>query len=338
MVNEDEAEQVRAIFALYVDHSSLTRVVEELNRRGWRMKSWTTRDGKYREGGQWDRVSLRRLLTNLLYIGMQRLGDEVFEGEHDAIVPGSRFDKVQTILRENRSTGGAAHRNRHGALLRGTLRCATCDAPMTFAPTKKGGRVYRYYRCSASMKRGRASCSTGSIPADKIEKLVVDQIRGVGKNPELQSETFRQVLAQIAAKRRGARADTKRLTKQITSTETNVTKLVHTLTDAKGDARRAVSNELEKAQEHLRSLEARLAEVRTLETISPLKTSTKPTWLGRWKSSTRSGRFCSRRNGNGWLQLLIERVSYNRETEELRIDLSPAGMATLQRELDGESS
>ena len=38
------------------------------------------------------------------------------------------------------------------------------------------------------------------------------------------------------------------------------------------------------------------------------------------------------------LQLLIDRVSYNRETEELRIDLSPAGIATLQRELDGEAS
>ena len=158
---------------------SLTKLAEELNRRGWRKKSWTTRDGKYHEGGPWNRVSLRRLLTDPLYVGMQKLEDEVFDGEHDAIVPRSLFDKVQRLLRENRSTGGAAHRNRHGALLRGILRCATCDAPMSFAPTKKGGRLYRYYRCSAAMKRGRASCSTGSLPANKVEALVVDQIRRV---------------------------------------------------------------------------------------------------------------------------------------------------------------
>ena len=38
------------------------------------------------------------------------------------------------------------------------------------------------------------------------------------------------------------------------------------------------------------------------------------------------------------LGLLIECASYDRETEELRIDLSPAGIATLQKELDGAAS
>ena len=44
------------------------------------------------------------------------------------------------------------------------------------------------------------------LPADKIEALVVDQIRRVGADPELQSETFRQVLAEVAAKAVGKRA------------------------------------------------------------------------------------------------------------------------------------
>ena len=73
-------------FELFVELGSLVRVVEELNRRGWRKKSWTTRDGKYHEGGSWNRVPLRRLLTDPLYVGMQKLGDETFPGEHQAIV------------------------------------------------------------------------------------------------------------------------------------------------------------------------------------------------------------------------------------------------------------
>jgi site-specific DNA recombinase len=42
IVNPQEAIRVRAIFALYVKLRSLTSVAEELNRRNWLTKSWTT--------------------------------------------------------------------------------------------------------------------------------------------------------------------------------------------------------------------------------------------------------------------------------------------------------
>jgi site-specific DNA recombinase len=42
VVNHAEAERVRAIFGLYLEYGSLIPVVEELARRDWRMKSWTT--------------------------------------------------------------------------------------------------------------------------------------------------------------------------------------------------------------------------------------------------------------------------------------------------------
>src|SRR5262245_41734145 len=51
LVNEDEAVQVRAIFALYLQHQGLLPVVQELERRGWTGKRWQTRKGHER-GGQ----------------------------------------------------------------------------------------------------------------------------------------------------------------------------------------------------------------------------------------------------------------------------------------------
>jgi len=182
-VNRDEAAQVQTIFEMYAESPSLVKVAEELNRRGWRRKSWVTKDGRHRQGKEWNRVSLRQLLTDPISIGLQKLGEETFLGDHEAIVPKQVFDKVQKMMAENRSNGGAAARNRHGALLRGFLRCATCDSAMVFAPTRKGNRVYRYYRCSRAMKAGGATCPTGSILADKIEEYVVDQIRRIGSSP-----------------------------------------------------------------------------------------------------------------------------------------------------------
>ena len=50
VINEDEAERVRAIFKLYLETESLAPTTQELNRRGWTTKSWTTRKGRSRGG------------------------------------------------------------------------------------------------------------------------------------------------------------------------------------------------------------------------------------------------------------------------------------------------
>src|SRR5712692_3906752 len=78
VVNKVEAEQVRGIFSLFLARQSLVGTAQELNRRGLRRKSWTTKKGIAREGRQWDRVTLRRVLADPIYRGMMPLGGEVF--------------------------------------------------------------------------------------------------------------------------------------------------------------------------------------------------------------------------------------------------------------------
>jgi site-specific DNA recombinase len=41
VVNQEEAERVRAIFALFEENRSLLLTLAEIERRGWRLKSWT---------------------------------------------------------------------------------------------------------------------------------------------------------------------------------------------------------------------------------------------------------------------------------------------------------
>ena len=125
IVNREEAEQVRAIFDLYIEKRSLIAVAQELNRRGWRRKSWTTKDGRRREGKSWDKASVHQTVSDPIYAGLQKLRGETFRGQHAAIVPKALFEKAQRILAENRRSAGATHRNQTGALLRGVsaLRC-----------------------------------------------------------------------------------------------------------------------------------------------------------------------------------------------------------------------
>src|SRR5688500_19121610 len=54
VVDPGEAEQVRQIFTLYLRHQGLLPVVQELNRRNWRTKRWTTRKLTQRGGRPFD--------------------------------------------------------------------------------------------------------------------------------------------------------------------------------------------------------------------------------------------------------------------------------------------
>ena len=69
MVNQEEAERVRAIFALFEESRSVLLTLAEIERRGWRLKSWMRKTGQFRPGGPFALNSLQRLLTNILLYG-----------------------------------------------------------------------------------------------------------------------------------------------------------------------------------------------------------------------------------------------------------------------------
>src|SRR6267378_1819503 len=177
VVNVQEAERVRAIFELYLEHQALVPLVEELERRGWVNKCWRTKAGHQRGGLRFTKTNLYRLLTNVAYAGRVRYKTEVHAGEHPAIIDSKTFERVQTLLRHN-GPGSSRARTPGSALLQGVLRCAPCGCSMTPAHTKRGDRRYRYYTCTNAQKRGWRACPSRSIPAAEMDKVVLAQIRG----------------------------------------------------------------------------------------------------------------------------------------------------------------
>jgi site-specific DNA recombinase len=332
VVNKDEAEQVRAIFDLYIEKRSLIATVQELNRRGLRRKSWRTRGGHWREGKAWDIANLRRVLRDPVYIGAAKLGRETFPGEHDATIPKPGFKAVQAALDENRRTCGGAVRNDHGALLRGLLRCAPCDAAMLHTWTRNHGRIYRFYTCSSAQKRGRATCPTGSIPASAVEDFVFEKIREVGSEPRLQQETFRQACAQVATQRQALKAEDKRLRDETPRVRAEVDRLVKAVTAADGPAAEALRAGLAKNQERLVALEARQREVRVqIEELAQLQVEeadlsrTLQSFTPIWDVLHVSER-------ERILRLLIDSISYDGRTGSLTFAFKLGGLGVLAAE------
>ncbi len=187
MVNTQESERVRAIFVLYIEMQSLIQTAKELNRRGWTTKRWITSKGTEAGGLPFDKSSVSRLLGNVVYLGMVRYKDEVHPGEHEAIIDEATFQRVTVMLRSNGRAGGTHIRNKSGALLKGLLRCKPCNKSMMYSFTTKGNRRYRYYTCITAQKQGWDACSSKSVPAEQIERFVIEQIRAIGKDPAVKS-------------------------------------------------------------------------------------------------------------------------------------------------------
>jgi site-specific DNA recombinase len=203
VVNEAEADQVRAIFALYLEHHGLIPVIQELARRGWVNKRWVTRKGRVRGGRVFTKTSLYQVLTNVAYVGKVKHKSDVHAGEHAAIVDEEVWRSVQDTLRRN----GAATRdvvpNRFGAFLKGLLRCASCHCAMTPSTAKRGKtRRYRYYVCTNAQKCGWSACPSKAVPAGEIERFVLERIAEFAKK----ADAWEAALVQAdAAQQPGAR-------------------------------------------------------------------------------------------------------------------------------------
>jgi len=328
VVNEEEASRVREIFRLYLEYGSLIPAIAELDRRGWRLKAWTTREGREVGGSPFTKNKLYNLLTNVIYAGKVDFAGQIYAGEQARIVDDEIFNRVQETLRRNGRRGGRNVRNKYSALLKGIARCDTCDAGMIHTYTKKENRLYRYYVCVNAHQRGWNQCQTRAVSAQALESAVVAQLRGIGRNPAM----FGEVMRQIAEQRRLGLAE---LEKEKSAIEQEMEKItlemggLAALAGSTGAAAKSATDRLAELHERAESQERRLAELRQevattdahgvdaddldqcLENFDPL-----------WEQMTTWER-------EKFIRALVEQVRYNGVTGTVTVGFRSAGIRSL---------
>ena len=327
VVNEDEAARVRDIFELYLDRQSLITTSAELDERGWTTKRWITKKGREMGGKPWAKNNLFKMLTNRLYLGKVTYKDEIHEGEHAAIVDEEIFERTQRMLKRNGRTGGAHVKNRHGALLKGLVRCVTCDCAM--APThtvKNGTKVYRYYCCINAQKRGWHVCPTPSVPAPELERFVVEQVKVIGKDTDLLAETLAESRRQREEAIGKLEVEKRTLERELQRHNNELRKLAGKdglATDRMADIQdriRIAEQRATEVREQIIVLSRELVDAREVGEACSLF---EPLW------ETLSAREQAR-----ILHLLIERVDYDGPNGKVAITFHPTGIKTLADELN----
>src|SRR5882724_8623041 len=176
VINKAEAETVRIIFRRYLELQSFSKLVADLDRRSIVTKRRTTKVVKYNGGIPFTYCPLAHFLKNRIYLGEVHHAGKWFAGEHEAIVDGATFDRVQQLL-ATKSRGRIAKRSESGALLLGKFHD---DKGNRMGPSFscKNGVRYRFY-VSSALLRGRKTeaGSVGRVASSSIEKLVIDALR-----------------------------------------------------------------------------------------------------------------------------------------------------------------
>ena len=332
-VNDDEAARVREIFELYLNRLSLIEVVKELDGRGWTTKQWTTRKGHERGGKPFNKNSLFKLLTNRIYLGKITYKDEVYDGEHPAIVDDDVFERAQRLLKRNGRSGAPYVRNRFGAVLKGLVRCVSCECGMVPTHATKttsggGNKRYRYYVCQNAQSRGWHNCPSPSVPAPELERFVVEQVKAIGKDTNLLAETLEESRRQREEAIGKLEDENRTLERELHRHNAELRELA-----AKGRTNGVTTDRMADVQDRIKIAEQRTTEVR--EQIVALSREL--------VDAREVGEACSlfdplwdtltAREQARILHLLIERIDYDGVNGTVSITFHPTGIKTLADEL-----
>jgi site-specific DNA recombinase len=200
VVDEAAAAGVRRQFALLLDEriGGVHAIACRLNRDGV-----PTATGKL---GGWRANTVYKVLTNPVYAGWLKVGDQIVPGAHEAIIPPAVFDAARRAL--ERHTFRTRRQTGRPYLLRGLIRCGHCGC-LYRGTTSVGrtGTVYPAYRCNgqqaASTRAGTSHPTaeqrcTGSIslPTAWLEGEIWWDVERYVRAPE-------DTLALLAARMQG---------------------------------------------------------------------------------------------------------------------------------------
>lgn len=259
VVDEHEALTVREIFATYLEHRSLVRIIRALTERGRTTKLHESRTGNIRRRRPWAKDAIQRVLRNPLYAGLTQSEGSLFPGEHQAIISADDFRRVQLLL--GRPREGGLRIVVPGCVLRGLVYCDACGKLMTPASTRRGDREYRYYRCPKPDKDSSTACSGAFLPAKEIEDFVIERLRYSLGDRELISEVAAATRERALGAAEAHVDEKKLLVAKIAEVSSRVSKLAQQIEQPDGGsahARELLRARVERHGEQIASLQRRL--------------------------------------------------------------------------------
>ncbi|MDD9334632.1 MAG: recombinase family protein [Rickettsiaceae bacterium] len=186
IINEKEAKVIKHIFERYMELKSMAELARELNREGYRTKKFEAKSGKVYGGEIFKKATVRRIITNPIYMGKTRHYEKQYKGKHEAIIEEEKWKKAQELIKDQPYRKAKYEE----ALLKGIIKCKSCDVNMTLTYSKKENKRYRYYVCNNHLRGKDCESGNRNVIAGEVEKEVMKRAERLYENWERGEEKW----------------------------------------------------------------------------------------------------------------------------------------------------
>jgi site-specific DNA recombinase len=176
-IDEEPANLVRHIYERYLALGSVRLLKQELDKQGITTPKRFTSTERQFGGRQFSRGHLYKLLSNPVYIGKIVHHDQIYEGQHVAIIDCNTWDKVQAKLQSNRQGEHKRKSTPSDSLLLGLV-FDEQNHHLIPSHSQKRSKRYRYYVSEPLIMADRESSPESiRIPAQELEAIVLSRLQ-----------------------------------------------------------------------------------------------------------------------------------------------------------------
>lgn len=190
-VNEYEALAVKEIFTSYLAGMSITKLRDKIN-------------GEYPKQPAWSYRTIRGILANPVYCGLNQYKGQTFQGTHKPIISLVDFEQTQRELAKRQQTAKELSNPRPFQakyMLSGLAQCGYCHAPLKviLGQKRKDGTRFKRYECyqrhprktkGVTVYNDNKKCDSGYYDMELLEHYVLTRISQLQNDPEKIQELF----------------------------------------------------------------------------------------------------------------------------------------------------
>ena len=190
-VNEYEALAVKEIYSSYLAGMSITKLRDKINEEYPKQPSWSYR-------------TIRGILANPVYCGLNQYKGQTFQGTHKPIISLADFEQTQRELAKRQQTAKELSNPRPFQakyMLSGLAQCGYCHAPLKviLGQKRKDGTRFKRYECyqrhprktkGVTVYNDNKKCESGYYDMELLEHYVLTRISQLQNDPEKIQELF----------------------------------------------------------------------------------------------------------------------------------------------------
>lgn len=190
-VNEYEALAVKEIYSSYLAGMSITKLRDKINQEYPKQPAWSYR-------------TIRGILANPVYCGLNQYKGQTFQGTHKAIISLDDFEQTQRELAKRQQTAKELSNPRPFQakyMLSGLAQCGYCHAPLKviLGAVRKDGSRFKRYECyqrhprttkGVTVYNDNKKCESGYYDMELLEHYVLTRIAQLQNDPDKIQELF----------------------------------------------------------------------------------------------------------------------------------------------------